>query len=379
MSKEKKSKTNKENHEDKQQSIVVEEKEIVRMDLNLEKWPLFSTEEHKGARVLKRIDSAGNKQTVTISPYIKGDKQYTLTAHREGKIIYALLKKWQDSGKPNDKPVYFSLRQIADILGISWGGSAYNFIKTGLLNLRGVCLTFESSYKASKTSETYELTEPMNILMKLKIFEKTQRDGVVPVFSFSEFTFHNYITDSILNKFMKPVRLDVLKQLKGDTVIILYRWLDLIMSDKSMLEYTIDENLAKDLGLEDMRMDNFLRSIKTAAENLEGKELSTGKITYCKIEKKETGTGLKLVVRKGKYDMISGVENEEEVIKEEVIKEQELLGYYNSLGPKEQKEIDVIRKRIVKDKYTGFNVRPALLEAIAEYQKNKNETTEKTT
>ncbi|MDD5688548.1 MAG: hypothetical protein PHE88_12035 [Elusimicrobia bacterium] len=372
-------KKKKDKPENEIQKVINNKKELVRMDLNLEKWPLFSTEEHKGVRVLKRVDSAGNKQVVTISPYLKGDKQYTLTAHREGKIIYALLKKWQDSGKPSDKPVHFSLRQIADILNISWGRSTYNFIKTGLLNLRGVCLTFESSYRPSKEAETLKLTEPMNILMQLRIIEKQNGKDATSRVMFSEFAFHKYITGSILNKFMKPVRLDVLKQLKGDTVIILYRWLDLVMSDKTMLEYTIDENLAKDLGLEDMRIDSFLRSIKTAAKNLEGKELSTGKITYCKIEELDSGKGKKLVVRKGKQDIVSEQITTIAVKEDNEIKEQYLMNYYNSLEPEEQKEIAIIKTKFVKDKYSGYDVRPALLDAIAEYQASKITTTENNT
>ncbi|MFA5780388.1 MAG: hypothetical protein WC947_09665 [Elusimicrobiota bacterium] len=269
---------------------------LTRTDINFEKWGIFTTRKQTCGRTLQRTNGDGLIQTVSISPLEKNGKHYTLTAS-ECKLMYVLKKLWQNSSCPLDKPVLFSFRQAADELGLKWSGETLKHLKRWLMALRGVMIIFENCYKTSKANEVLETTEMMTILSHLKIYKKSNKKTGEPISAFSEFQFHPYILQSLHNNFVKPVRLDVICELRSDIAVILYRWLDLMLFKENVIERGLGK-LAKELGLEHIRSNNFLNQVRDAADKLEGKELVTGLIESCKVEKLKNCKGWKLVVRK---------------------------------------------------------------------------------
>ncbi|MFH0947457.1 MAG: RepB family plasmid replication initiator protein [Elusimicrobiota bacterium] len=308
---------------------------LTRTDINFEKWSIFTTRKQNCGRTLQRTNGDGLTQTVSISPLEKNSKHYTLTAS-ECKLMYVLKKLWQNAGSSLEKPVLFSMKQLADELGLKWSGETLKHLKRWLMALRGVMIIFENCYKTSKDGEIIKMTEMMTILHHLKIFEKNKKDTGVPISAFSEFQFHPYILQSLHNNFVKPVRLDVICQLKSDIAVILYRWLDLMLFGQNMIEREFG-NLAKELGLEHIRNNNLLNQVKHAASELEGKELVTGMIETCKVERLKDGRGWKLVVKKSK--VVNAVLGDSDNYRQQAENEVQCRKYFDSLAPETQKQI----------------------------------------
>ncbi|MBN1385189.1 MAG: hypothetical protein JW983_09945 [Elusimicrobia bacterium] len=269
---------------------------LIKTDINFEKWSIFTTRKQNSERTLKRTNDTGLTQTIHISPLVNNGKQYTLTAS-ECKLMYVLDKLWQNADCTIDKPVFFNFKQLADELGLKWSGKTLKHIKRCLMNLRGVMITFENCYKTSKKDEVMKTTEMMTVLSHIKIFERYKRNAGEPYFAFSEFQFHPYILQSLHNNFVKPVRLDVIRQLKSDIAVILYRWLDLMLFKHNIIEREL-RNLAKELGLDHIRNNNFLNQVKHATSELMGKELVSGVIGNCEVIRLNNDRGWKLIVKK---------------------------------------------------------------------------------
>ncbi len=66
---------------------------------------------------------------------------------------------------------------------------------------------------------------------------------------------------------------------------LVLNWLDKAMADKVMFTAIIDGALARSIGLADNTMDNIVRIIRTAANELRGEKISTGIISNILIEK----------------------------------------------------------------------------------------------
>jgi hypothetical protein len=283
-------------------------KELVRIELNLEKWNIFVTKRHKGERILTRTKD-GITQEMRIQPFIANGKEHHLLATREGKVLAALFKKWEQAGRPTDKPVYFNFSQIKDILGLTHDSKTQiNEIKEALSNLHGVRFICKNIYKSQETNqETGTKIDTsqyyFTILSHLYLFERKEikKKDKQSYFGFSEFKFHPWILESFMNKNYKPLRIDVINQIKGEVALILYRFLDTILFEQTEYQREIKE-LAKELDFGAKRFNNLLAQVRKACKELEGKEITTGKIVYCRVEKTVDGRNWKLVVRKGKQE-----------------------------------------------------------------------------
>jgi len=224
-----------------------ESRELVRNDMNLKKWAIFAPRKHTKERTLTRITTAGTQQ-VKVGVMVRDEKAHTLTA-ADGKAWYALLKRWEDTGRPTDRPINFTLRSLCRELNLHYNSNRVKELKERMLNLHGVQIRFVESYKIPDGEDT--ITTAFTLLSNLSFFERRKKpDGTIEkYFGFSEFTIHKTIMDTILKKGMKPVRLDVIRTLKNDCAFILYRYLDLILFGKPKHEEDLLE-VAEICGLE---------------------------------------------------------------------------------------------------------------------------------
>src|SRR5690242_3786390 len=93
--------------------------EKIRVELNVEKWPaLWRPAKSKGLPKLRTLE----REFVT-SDGVRGSSklevgftQYGTTTTEDQKMFYALIRQWEDSGKPADRPVFFSDRLLARLL-----------------------------------------------------------------------------------------------------------------------------------------------------------------------------------------------------------------------------------------------------------------------
>ena len=275
-----------------------ESRELVRSDINLEKWAVFATNKHAGERTLTRTTPGGTQQ-VKIGMTVRDGKNHTLTAG-DGKVFYALLKKWEEAGKPVNEPVRFTIRSLSnDLSGHDDRGTAIK-LKSHLKNISQVPIEFIESYKIPDGEDT--ISTYFTLLGSLKIFERRRKpDGTIEkYFGFSEFKIHETIMDTILKKGIKPIRLDVIRTLKSDCAFILYRYLDLMLFGNPKHEEDLLD-IAKICDLkEGQRTRKIKETISHALKELKNKEITTGRIASAEILESKTPSGWKISITKGK-------------------------------------------------------------------------------
>ncbi|OGS18488.1 MAG: hypothetical protein A3J83_05070 [Elusimicrobia bacterium RIFOXYA2_FULL_40_6] len=212
---------------------------------------------------------------------------------------------WAKHGKNPTGVVTTSINKLLNhlfnnqVIKMRYGSTAKKWLDEKLRIMIGVPLVFESAYKNKDGS--FRSKESFTLLKKVEMFDRklskiNKKDEYA---GHSQFVIHPVIIDSILQKNIKPVRLDVILSLKMEISVILYRWLDLVIADKYEVENTL-KKLKEELAFGPERYDSFVATIREACEELEGKDFTTGRIVYCKVEKTVDGSDWKIVVRKGK-------------------------------------------------------------------------------
>ena len=180
--------------------------ELIRAELNIEKWPLFTISQFKGKSreyIRQEILPSGDIQShrVTIGR-IPGGEAGVLRI-LDLKCYYALIKLWEDAGRPVDRPVAFAIHRIAILLGRSWSGKTHRQIKESLLRLRGLPITWISSFYRKDTDTTEELLELFNILSELRIYER--REAGRRTLALSSFKFNDLLLRNLVNNHSKPL------------------------------------------------------------------------------------------------------------------------------------------------------------------------------
>ena len=98
-----------------------EEKAVIRSELNVEKWPLFTTSTYKGnsKTIVRKVmlpDGSVDERKVVIGKI--NDAEVGVFRIFDFKGFCALVKLWEEQGRPADKNVYFSFYKIGEILGL---------------------------------------------------------------------------------------------------------------------------------------------------------------------------------------------------------------------------------------------------------------------
>jgi hypothetical protein len=284
--------------EQKQKGIATLEK--IRPELNLEKWSVWQPADSRNSpktRILHREIILPDGSKVIAKVEVGFTDKGVLTTEDQ-KTYYALVKNWEDKGKPTDKTT-FSLRGLAkDLRKGKWGTNVIDSISKSLTRLRGTLFTWENSYYDSTTKETLEILDTFNILSELKII-KRKRDGVINK-EVGYFRFNDFILKNLLANHTKPIFLDVILNFKSEIAQLLYTYLDLIMASRNHYERRTKE-LFDDLGLEGKRYiypSVRKQMLNPALQELQGVRLSTGIITTATLEKTQDKKDWKIVIHK---------------------------------------------------------------------------------
>lgn len=369
-----------EKSKDKSQGYLLP-KTIVQSDISLEKWNIFSTKKSTGYRELKRTfetkDGSVTEQTVCIG--LPDSKETLMT--QEAKIFYLFLDLWDKSGRdPNGivsgsfREIYTTLRAIDQKSTKRFGNHEKKWFSEKLTRMVRVPIVYKNAYKTKDGN--YSVEESFTLLQRNELFER-KNDQKKRYFALSSFTLHPLIVKSILGHNIKPLRLDVLVGLKKEISIILYRHLDLVMSDKPKFERRI-EILSEELNFGASRKDDLLRQLRQACKELEGKDISTGRIAVCFIVKTKDKKSWKLVALKGPQSSPRLPENAAEDISTpdssplpENTLHPELFLYFEKQPPEEQEKIRNIADDIFRATYKmggEFIRKLALQDAILAYK-----------
>ncbi|MCC6805804.1 MAG: hypothetical protein IT381_00140 [Deltaproteobacteria bacterium] len=274
---------------------------VVRSELNIERFMFCVTSRYtKNSHRVERavVDANGNVSLNAVTVGKIADKEVGVLRIFDLKMIYALLKLWQDAGRPINADVAFAVHELAVLLGLSWSGKSSNLIKQSLQRLRFVPIEWENSYYTKSSDTTEKLVSGFTVLSQLSMHHRAQGRGKPS--TKCSFQFEPRLTRNLLENYSKPLRLDEMLKLESEIALMLYTRLDLFLANNLSLEKNLSK-LINDLGLDinayptpSKRKQLFERAV----EELEGCELSTGVISEIRLEQNADKSDFKLIVKK---------------------------------------------------------------------------------
>jgi hypothetical protein len=277
----------------------------VGSELNLEKNYIFtvSTYRKKSREVIVREISPGGEvleRSATIGRTVDGIETGVLITHHF-KLCLALVKLWGEAGRPIHEPVNFTILRLIKRLEMADSGREYERVKRWLRHLRQIPLTFINSFHIPGVAEYTDLTD-VTILNHLRIYERKKAGEQRKTRGYGEFRFDDHILESLINNHTHPLRFDIIKSFRKhkDIAILLYTYIDRNLAFKSRYEIGL-EKLFDHLDLSQSYIQypsQRKKKIVPVLEQLRGKELSTGVLSYAQILKTKDGKDYKLVCRK---------------------------------------------------------------------------------
>ena len=290
-------------------SIAEKQKpEKIRVELNVEKWPaLWRPAKSKGAPKVRTLEREfSTKEGIRGTSKLEvGFTQYGTITTEDQKMFYALIRQWEESGKPSDRPVYFSDRLLSRLLHKKgWGTNVIEAITSSLRRLRTTPLRWVNSYhRNDRSGKSMEEETIFNFLEQLKIITRKQDGHITNQQGY--FQFGRDILQNLLANYTKPLLDEEFFKLQSEIAQLLYTHVDLIMFDKTRYERCTKE-LFYDLGLlipenpSYRYASNRKQALQKPVAELVGKRLSTGELKSITIERTADDKDYKVVFIKGR-------------------------------------------------------------------------------
>ena len=321
-------------------NIAEKRPEKIRVELNVEKWPALwrpaRSQADPKVRLLERefTTSTGIRG---ISKLEIGFTHLGTVTTEDQRMFYALIRLWEESGKPADRPVFFSDRQLARLLHKKWGTNVIESINASLRRLRTTPLRWINSYHRNDGSgKSVEEETFFNFLEQLKIVTRKEHGHITNQQGY--FKFGNDILNNLLNNYTKPLFDDEFFKLETEIGQLLYTHIDLVMADKTRYERRTKELFA-DLGLllpenpSYSRQGNRKQGLQRPAAELIGKRLSTGELKSITFERTADGKDYKIIFIKGKATPIESLPPAAAAIEapksQQAIEAEELVVYFH--------------------------------------------------
>jgi hypothetical protein len=272
--------------------------EKIRSELNIEKWPAIwqpaKSKNKPTLRIMERESMTADGDRMVSRVEIGYTHLGTLTTE-EQKMLYVLIKLWEDNGKP-DQQVFFSSRELGRMLRKKgWGTNVINSITKSLRKLRTIPIEWINSYyDQTGTGSVVVDRRPLTLLGDLRVIERRQ-DGAVNS-SQGYFKFDDHILTNLQLNYTKPVCIEEFFKLRSEIAQLIYSHIDLILFDKSKYERKT-RALFDDLGLKNEEYQHMYerkRAIEKALKELQGIRLSSGVLRSATIEKTADGKDYKV-------------------------------------------------------------------------------------
>jgi len=291
--------------------------EKIRSELNIEKWPaIWQPAKSKNKPALRTMEREITKDGNRIVSRVEvGYTQLGTLSTEEQKMLYVLIKLWEEGGKP-DTQVFFSTRGLARMLKKKgWGTNVIDAITKSLRKLRTVPIEWINSYyDQSKQGAVVVDRRPLTLLGDLRVIERRQ-DGAVNS-SQGYFKFDDHVLNNMQLNYTKPVCIEEFFKLRSEIAQLIYSHIDLMLFDKSRYERRSRE-LFDDLGLKNHEYNHMYerkRAIEKALKELEGIRLSSGTLRTATIEKTVDGKDYKVAFVKGAIAASIDVTSSEKLI-----------------------------------------------------------------
>lgn len=288
--------------------------EKIRVELNIEKWPGIwqpaKGHTRHALRTLERqVEVKGEGRA--ISKLLIGFTELGTLTTEDQKMFYALIRQWEDAGKPVGKPVYFSDRLLSRLLRKKgWGTNVIEAMTGSLRRLRTIPLRWiKSFHKTDAASSEYEEEIPFQILGDLKIVTRKAHGHITNQQGY--FQFDRHIEGNLHANYTKPLLDEVFFKLESEIAQLLYTHVDLLMFGKTRYERRTQELFA-DLGLTGASYrykSNRKQKLQRALSELRGIRLNHGVLKSANIEDTQDGKDFKVVFIKGARDQNEALEN----------------------------------------------------------------------
>jgi hypothetical protein len=278
-------------------ALTPESRDLVRSELNIEKWPGMwkpaKSKNRPAVRVLERDIAlpGGGRMTARVELGFTHLGELTTEDQR---TYYALVKQWEISGRPKEQ-TFFSIRGLARFLNKKWGTNVVDAVTQSLRRLRATPFTWQNAYRDGVSKDTLEVIDTFSILSELKIIRQ-KTDGHVSKEA-GYFRFNDFITRNLLARHTKPVLFETILKFQSEVAQLVYSHVDLLMADKRHYERRSRE-LFENLGLkgkEYARLYERKRILARALEELQGVPLTTGVVASATIEKTQDKKDYKVV------------------------------------------------------------------------------------
>lgn len=298
-------------------SRQMEGEEIVRPELNFEKWPGIWQPARSNSKLSeivlerKKVDGSTSKIEITAN-----SKYGALTTETQ-KIIYALYKISEEKSHPRRIP--FSRRRIAKILNKHWGTVAIEIIETGLYQLRSTFFVLKDVFYDAVNKKTISVINTFTILSFLEISNEEINGHTTKEECYCEF--NDYIYNNLVNNHVKPLLLDTFLTFGDDGIAqLLYSHLDLMLS-KTNYYKRITKGIFDELhlvGKDYQKVSVRKRTIERIMPKLNGKKLSSGGVLAIGLEKAIKGDDYDLVAVKKELESSSISDGRRDVENKEI-------------------------------------------------------------
>ena len=273
------------------------EEDIVRPELNLEKWAGIWQPAKSNSKIneinLERVKADGSISKIEIT----ANSKYGALTTETQKIMYALYKISENKNHP--RRIYFSASKIVKIIKKKWGTSAAEIVEIGLYQLRSTFFVLRDVFYDSVSKKIVTVIDTFTILSVLKIAKEEIDGHTTKENSYCEF--NDYIYNNLVNNYVKPVFLDTFLSFGDDGIAqLLYSHFDLMLS-KSNEYRRLTKNVFSDINLvgkEYQKASVRKRTLERVKEKLNNKKLSSGGLLKLRVEEATKGRDYEIVAIK---------------------------------------------------------------------------------
>ncbi len=277
------------------------EQQRIYPELNLEKWSIWQPANSRNQvteMMIRREFNTPDGGRVCAEVEVSANSKYGPLNTEDQKVYYALLKLWQDQGR-SDQRTPSGAQPLARILKRKWGKNAAQSLMKSLYRLRFTAFIWRNSYYDSNKKQVLEIVETFNILSELRVARR-RADGTLDK-EVGYFRFNDLIISNLLNGYTKPLLLEQIVNFKSEIAQMLYHYLDLVMADKSSYQCRTVK-LFEQLQLKGEAYKNpsdRKRKLDRAIPELQGAQLTSGRIAAISLIKTSDAKDYKLIVQKG--------------------------------------------------------------------------------
>lgn len=305
----KKQKHPKEKRMNKKHPKNIKDSRLVFSHRNLQRWSIFSTQEHLLERVLERRGPNGTViDRCRIGNITINKIPYTLSTEH-GKM-WNLIEALHDIHRPQNGVLRIPTTDfydfVVDIRSLNdpsrrKGRDSREYrdhVYRCLYVLTAVPMMHENWQEKDGSCGP----QRFNLLDGFKMYGefdgvrmKDAEHGII------EITINPIVAAGLRARHTSPVLVEVANSFKTPTAWALYRYLDKVLSKTFEFSIALIE-LANRLDMNE-RKDSLIKKVRSACEEIEGNDVTSGRVTVCKVEKREGGWWV--VVKRGSRVNIS--------------------------------------------------------------------------